>query len=71
MFILKTIGTDKVPDYIQVRDNSFKLLEILKISTFEKKIISMYKESIAKEIIKTIESADYGKLIQMEQEWKK
>lgn len=71
MFILKTIGTDKVPDYIQVRDNSFKLLEILKVSTFEKRINSMFDESTAKEIIKKIKSADYGKLIQINQEWER
>jgi len=70
MFILKTIGTDKVPDYIQIRDDEFKLLDLVKFSVFEKNIRNMYKTD-AEEIIEKVKSADYGKLIQIDKVWKK
>jgi hypothetical protein len=65
MFFIKTQGTDKVPDYVQIRDKNFALLEIVKISFLEKKIIELFPEN-ADEIVKTIQNSEAGKVIEIE-----
>ncbi len=64
MIFVKTKGTDKVPDYVQIRDDNFALIEIIKISYIDKKIKELFPEK-AQKIIEKIKSAEIGKIIKV------
>ena len=60
MYILKTKGTAKIPDYIQVRDDCFVLLDHFKANV----AISFFKKlayiNDAKKVEKQIAELPYG-----------
>ena len=43
MYFLKTVGTNKVPDFVQIRDNNYALIEQIKFSSLEKKVKELLK----------------------------
>ena len=65
MYFLKTQGTDKIPDYVQIRDNQFVLLAHFKTNNPDNQIkkfgLNDYSEKI-KELIKT---APFGILYEL------
>jgi len=65
MYFLKTQGTDKIPDYIQIRDDQFVLLAHFKTSNPENQIKKFGLEKHKQEIQKLIEIAPYGILYEL------
>lgn len=65
MYFIKTNGTDKVPDYVQVRDESFALVEHIKLSFLEKKIKEFTRKDMKKNVEKIFNS-DYGTIIKID-----
>lgn len=65
MYFLKTQGTNKIPDYIQIRDDNFVLLAHFKTYNPENQIKKYKLEVYKKEILKLITNAPYGILYEL------
>lgn len=61
MYFIKTKGTDKVPDFVQIRDDDFALIEQIKFSSLEKKINNIFGDK-ASEVCNIIVTTDYEQL---------
>ncbi len=66
MYFLKTKGTEKIPDFIQVRDNNFALIYLLKLNRLEDKLKNIDLQTDKKEIIEKLNQTEYGILQQFE-----
>ena len=60
MYFLKTQGTDKIPDYIQIRDDQFVLLAHFKTNNPETNIKKYGLEKYMEKIKLLIESTPFG-----------
>lgn len=66
MYILKTKGTEKIPDYIQIRNADFVLIYHFRTDRVQKALEnSKCKEYIPK-IQEIVNNLEYGKLKKME-----
>lgn len=65
MYFLKTQGTDKIPDYIQIRDDNFVLLAHFKTNNPENQIKRFGLNTYKQEIDRLIETAPYGILYEL------
>lgn len=65
MYFLKTQGTNKIPDYIQIRDDNFVLLAHFKTLNPENQIKKYQLTKYKKEILKLITDAPYGILYEL------
>ncbi len=63
MYLIKTKGTSKIPDYVQVRDDSFTLIHHFKCGKPEKALRAMGIENRVGEINQIVENAKYGELV--------
>ncbi len=70
MYFLKTKGTDKVTDFVEIRDDSFSLIEFIKLSDIHKKIPDLIKkynlQTAAEKIVQLIEATPFGKIEKIE-----
>ncbi len=70
MYLLKTKGTDKITDFLEIRDNNFALIKYIKLNTLEKKIPELVDEFNLKtpthKIISTINSTPFGQIIKID-----
>lgn len=66
MYFLKTEGTDKIPDYVQIRDNKFVLLAHFKTNNPENQIKKFGLGTYENKILELIQSTPYGILIKIE-----
>ncbi len=66
MYFIKTKGTDKVPDYVQVRDDSFALIEHIKLFYMKKKLKDFFENNIEEKYNKIVDS-DFGTVIKIEE----
>lgn len=62
MYVLKTEGTDKIPDYVQIRDDSFSLITHFKIHNIEKTLIKIGYDNDLQSVTEIIKKLPYGKL---------
>ncbi len=60
MYILKIRGTDKIPDYIQIRDDSFTLIAYFKISRPGSALARCNLLHRLEEILATADKMEYG-----------
>jgi len=65
MYLIKTRGTTKIPDYVQIRDNNFALVEHIVLSKINDYIDNsdFNKKSEIKDIL---EKAPYGEIIKID-----
>ena len=61
MYILKVKGTEKIPDYVQLRDDNFTLLAYFRVDKPEKAILKVGLVEREAEIIKIINEMPFGK----------
>lgn len=65
-YLLKTKGTDKIPDYLQIRDVNFQLIEHCTVKSalriFEKHEIHLKMDHVAD----FIENMAFGKLTEVQ-----
>lgn len=66
MYFLKTEGTDKIPDYVQIRDNHFVLLAHFKTNNPENQIKKFGLENYKDKILELIHTTPFGNLIKIE-----
>lgn len=62
MYILKVKGTEKIPDYVQLRDDNFTLLAYFRVDRPEKAIQKAGLGNREEEIIKLINEMPFGKI---------
>ncbi|MFC2104621.1 fructose-6-phosphate aldolase, partial [Bacteroidota bacterium] len=65
MYFLKTQGTDKIPDYVQIRDDNFVLLAHFKTNNSENQIKEFGLNDFKLKIEELIESAPFGILYEL------
>ena len=65
MYFLKTQGTNKIPNYVQIRDNNFVLLAHFKTNNPENNIKKYSLEKFKQEILNLIEKAPFGILYEL------
>ena len=65
MYFLKTQGTDKIPDYVQIRDDNFVLLAHFKTNNPENQIKKYGLEEYKQEIQNLIKTAPFGILYEL------
>jgi len=65
MYFLKTRGTDKIPDYIQLRDDQFVLIAHFKTKHPEQSIKKLGLEQYEADILRLIEEAPFGELFKL------
>lgn len=62
MYILKVKGTEKIPDYVQLRDDNFTLLAYFRVDRPEKALVKAGLAEREKEIITLISEMPFGKI---------
>ena len=66
MYILKTKGTAKIPDYIQIRDNNFILIDHFKANVSKKTLEKFDYIKNVNKFIEMVNSLQYGVLKKVE-----
>jgi hypothetical protein len=66
MYILKTEGTDKIPDHIQIRDDQFFLLAYFKVSSPKTALARIGLSDKTDEILDIASRLEYGKIKKLE-----
>jgi hypothetical protein len=66
MYILKVKGTDKIPDYVQLRDDNFTLLAYFRVDRPEKALVKAGLGDQEAEVIKIIYALPFGKIQKLE-----
>lgn len=64
MYLIKTQGTAKIPDYVQVRDDNFALLEHIILNKIDN-FINDSEFLNKKEVKELIAKAPFGKIIKI------
>ena len=62
IYILKIKGTDKIPDFVQIRDEDMTLRAYFRMDQQESGIRKNNLEKYAKEIIYVLDKIPFGKL---------
>ncbi len=65
MYFLKTQGTNRIPDYVQIRDNQFVLLAHFKTSNPDNQIKKFGLEMHHDKIIELIKTVPFGILYEL------
>ncbi|HNW73076.1 MAG: hypothetical protein PHP04_10810 [Bacteroidales bacterium] len=66
MYILKIQGTQKIPDYIQIRDENFTLIAYFKISNPKTALSRCKLLERQDEILRIAKDLEYGKIRKLE-----
>lgn len=66
MYLLKVKGSDKVPDYIQIRDESFALIAYFKITNPKSSLTRCNLLHKMDDILKIAGSLEYGQIQKLE-----
>ena len=62
VYILKIKGTDKIPDFVQIRDEDMTLRAYFRMDQQESGIRKNNLEKYTQQIIDTLEEMEFGKL---------
>ena len=62
LYILKIKGTDKIPDFVQIRDDKMTLIAYFRLSQIERGLIKNKLEKEVKNISKLLRDIHYGKI---------
>ena len=66
IYLLKIKGTDKIPDFVQIRDQDMTLRAYFRMDQQESGIRKNNLEKWKKEIISTLKKIPFGKLIKLD-----
>ncbi len=64
MYFIKTKGTSKVPDFLQLRDENFLLVEQIKLTNLSPKLKVFYGEK-TEMVIELIKNSEFDKIIEI------
>ena len=62
LYILKIKGTNKIPDFVQIRDDKMTLIAYFRLSQIERGLIKNNLEKEVKNISRLLEDIPYGKI---------
>ncbi|MGQ9863077.1 MAG: fructose-6-phosphate aldolase [Bacteroidia bacterium] len=62
-YVLRTLGTDEIPDYFQIRDENFILVEYLRVGRWEKS--SKIPKDFLRQINEFIHFFPYGYVVEV------
>ena len=66
MYLLKVKGTDKIPDYVQLRDDRFTLLAYFRVDRPEKALTKAGLAEYEEKIIRVIGEMPFGKVMKLD-----
>ena len=66
MYIMKIKGTARIPDYVQIRDDSFTLIAYFRADRPEKELARLGLSGTQDKFKKKIEEIPYGKLTRVD-----
>lgn len=66
MYILKIKGKAKIPDYVQIRDDSFTLKAYFRVDRPDKGLIKCGLDHQKERIVEIIQSLPFGKMQKLE-----
>ena len=66
MFVLKIKGKAKIPDYVQLRDDSFSLLAYFRVDRPEKALVKAGLANREKELMDFVAAIPFGKVMKFE-----
>ena len=66
MYILKTKGTNKIPDFIQIRDKGFALMAHIHVKHLVAGLEKLVSKKIPETFIQELESLPYGVINKLE-----
>jgi len=66
IYILKTQGTDKIPDYVQIRDENFRLKAYFKAKNPKRALEKCNLIKQSHKILEVIDKIPYGKIEKVE-----
>lgn len=66
MYILKVKGVAKIPDYVQLRDDSFTLLAYFRVDRPDKSLDKIGLGDKAEQIMELIQQLPFGKIKKIE-----
>lgn len=62
MYIIKIQGTNKIPDYVQIRDDRFMLIAYFKVSSPRRALERIGLTGKAEELMKIVSELPYGQI---------
>jgi hypothetical protein len=62
MYIIKIQGTNKIPDYVQIRDDRFMLIAYFKVSSPRRALERIGLASRASELMQIVSILPYGQI---------
>lgn len=68
MYILKIKGTEKIPDFVQIRDKEMTLIAYFRLSQVEKGIQKNNLNDYKTTIIETLKKLPFGKVKRLDYE---
>jgi hypothetical protein len=68
MYIIKIRGKSKIPDYIQIRDEHFTLIDYFRVDRPLKNLASLGLADREAYLVSLIKTLPFGKLTKIEQE---
>lgn len=67
MYLLKIKGAGKLPDYVQVRGEDFKLIAFINLSGLERGLKKNNLDSYSEIIIERLNEVDFNKIIHIKE----
>ena len=68
MYLLKIKGAGKLPDYVQVRGEDFKLIAFINLAGIERGLEKNNLGRYAKQIMEVLEKIDFNEVAQVKEE---
>ncbi len=62
IYLIKIQGTEKIPDYIQIRDKDFNLIAYFRMNNPKRSLTQCHLMDKMEEIIRAAEKLTYGKI---------
>lgn len=62
MYVIKVKGVAKIPDYVQLRDDSFTLLAYFRVDRPEKSLDKIGLGNKTEEIMRIVQELPFGKI---------
>jgi hypothetical protein len=66
MYIIKIQGTNKIPDYVQIRDDGFTLIAYFKVNSPHRALVKCGLQDKEERVMEIVNSLPYGTIKKLE-----
>lgn len=66
MYIIKIQGTNKIPDYVQIRDDRFTLIAYFKVSSPRRALAKCGLADKTESVMKIVNELSYGQICKLD-----